>query len=108
MINDREARQDGVETPWAVTFDALNIDSWSIAFHLGPRPFRKEPRLNLPESKGEWNLIRIALKKRWAQLTDDDLKYAEAGLEELIIRIQLRTAASREAVEGFFKARQSE
>ena len=61
-----------------------------------------------PEMKGEWNLIRIALKKRWAQLTDDDFRYTEASLEDLILRIQLRTAASREAIEGFFKARQSE
>ena len=54
------------------------------------------------------SIIRIALKKRWAQLTDDDLGYAEAGLEGLILRIQLRTAASREAIEGVFKSPQGE
>ena len=57
----------------------------------------------LPEIKGDWNLIRIALKKKWAQLTDDDLIYAEGMLEELVVRIQLRTAATRESIEALFK-----
>ena len=59
--------------------------------------------MNLPEFEGELNLIRLTLKKKWAQLTDDDLKYTEGALEELIVRIQLRTAASREAVDAFFR-----
>jgi uncharacterized protein YjbJ (UPF0337 family) len=60
--------------------------------------------MNIPNFEGDLKRIRIELKKKWAQLTDDDLAYTEGTLEEYILRIQLRTAATREAVEGFFRA----
>jgi uncharacterized protein YjbJ (UPF0337 family) len=48
--------------------------------------------------KGNWNVIKGSLKQRWAQLTDDDLTYAEGQEEELIGRIQKRTGEAREAI----------
>ena len=55
--------------------------------------------MNALEMKGNWNLITGKLRQRWAQLTDDDLRYAEGREQELIGHIQQRTGATREAVE---------
>jgi uncharacterized protein YjbJ (UPF0337 family) len=39
----------------------------------------------LPEStKGSWNEVNGKLKQKYAQLTDDDLTYAEGKDDELI------------------------
>jgi len=55
------------------------------------------------EIKGDWNITKGKLKQKWAQLTDDDLKYAEGRQEELLGRIQKRTGETREAVERAIK-----
>ena len=52
------------------------------------------------EIKGDWNILKGTLKQKWADLTDDDLQYAEGKAEELIGRIQKRTGETREAVEN--------
>ena len=51
------------------------------------------------EIKGDWNIAKGKLKKKWGQLTDDDLQYAEGQQEELIDRLQKRTGETREAIE---------
>ncbi len=55
------------------------------------------------EIKGDWNITKGNLKKKWAKLTDNDLQYAEGKQDELIGRIQKRTGESREAVEKAVK-----
>lgn len=55
------------------------------------------------EIKGDWNITKGKLKKKWANLTDDDLKYSEGQNDELIGRIQKRTGQTREAVEKAIK-----
>ncbi len=55
------------------------------------------------EMKGDWNITKGKLKQKWAQLTDDDLQFAEGKQEELLGRIQKRTGESREAVEKAIK-----
>lgn len=55
-------------------------------------------RMNSLEIRGDWNVAKGKLKQKWAQLSDDDLRYAEGKQEELIGRIQQRTGESREAV----------
>ncbi len=55
------------------------------------------------EIKGDWNITKGKLKQKWAQLTDDDLTYAEGQQEELLGRIQKRTGETREAVEKAIK-----
>lgn len=51
------------------------------------------------ELKGNWNIIKGMLKRPWAQLTDDDLQYAEGQEQELIGRIQKRTGQTRELIQ---------
>lgn len=55
--------------------------------------------MNNLQIKGDWNIIKGKLTQKWANLTDDDLQYAEGKQEELIGRIQKRTGETRESVE---------
>jgi uncharacterized protein YjbJ (UPF0337 family) len=55
--------------------------------------------MNKLEIKGDWNIAKGKLKQKWANLTDDDLHYAEGKQEELLGRLQKRTGETREAVE---------
>lgn len=52
--------------------------------------------------KGDWNIIKGKLKQKYANLTDDDLRYVEGQEQELIGRIQKRTGQTREAIERAF------
>src|ERR1700747_3364400 len=46
--------------------------------------------MNKLQFKGSWNEIKGKLKQKYAQLTDDDLTYAEGKDDELIGRLQKR------------------
>ncbi|MES2982187.1 MAG: CsbD family protein [Verrucomicrobiota bacterium] len=59
--------------------------------------------MNNLQIKGNWNIMKGKLKQKWADLTDDDLQYAEGKEEELIGRIQKRTGETRETVEKALK-----
>ena len=56
--------------------------------------------MNTLQFKGNWNIIQGKMKQKFAQLTDDDLKYVEGKEEELIGRIQKRTGKTRDEVES--------
>jgi uncharacterized protein YjbJ (UPF0337 family) len=59
--------------------------------------------MNTLELKGDWNIVKGKLKQKYAQLTDDDLKYAKGQEEELLGRIQKRTGKTRTEVERVVK-----
>ncbi|MBS0659784.1 MAG: CsbD family protein [Verrucomicrobia bacterium] len=46
--------------------------------------------------KGSWNEVKGKLKQKYAQLTDDDLLFAEGKDEELLGRLQKRTGETKE------------
>jgi uncharacterized protein YjbJ (UPF0337 family) len=50
------------------------------------------------EIKGKWNQIKGNLKKRYANLTDDDLTYVEGEEDVLLGRLQEKTGKSREEI----------
>jgi uncharacterized protein YjbJ (UPF0337 family) len=50
------------------------------------------------EIKGNWNQMKGKLKKKYGELTDDDLNYAEGREDELVGRIQEKTGKSRDEV----------
>jgi len=54
--------------------------------------------MNTQAIKGRWNEIKGELKQKYAQLTDDDLKYVEGKEEELVGRIQKKLGLTRDAV----------
>jgi uncharacterized protein YjbJ (UPF0337 family) len=47
------------------------------------------------EMKGAWNIAKGKLKQKFAQLTDDDLQFAEGKEDELVGRIQKRTGQAQ-------------
>jgi uncharacterized protein YjbJ (UPF0337 family) len=55
--------------------------------------------MNTLEIKGDWNIIKGKMKAKWAHLTDDDLRYVEGKLDQVVGQIQKQTGQSREAVE---------
>jgi uncharacterized protein YjbJ (UPF0337 family) len=50
------------------------------------------------EFKGKWSELKGKLKQKYANLTDDDLLYAEGKEDELYGRIQQRIGKSKEDV----------
>jgi uncharacterized protein YjbJ (UPF0337 family) len=51
--------------------------------------------------QGQWNEVRGRLKKKWSQLTDDDLKLTDGNIEQLVGMIQRKTGEAREGIEQF-------
>ena len=48
--------------------------------------------------KGNWNETKGKLKQKYAQLTDDDLTFAEGKDDELLGRLQQKLGKSKEAL----------
>jgi uncharacterized protein YjbJ (UPF0337 family) len=57
--------------------------------------------VNAQVLQGQWNQVRGELKKRWGQLTDDDLRFSGGNIDQLVGKIQQRTGEAREAIEQF-------
>ena len=50
------------------------------------------------ELKGNWNEAKGKLKQKYAQLTDDDLTFAEGKEEELLGRLQQKLGRGKEEI----------
>jgi uncharacterized protein YjbJ (UPF0337 family) len=48
--------------------------------------------------RGSWNEVKGKLKQKYAQLTDDDLSFAEGKEDELLGRLQQKLGKSKEAL----------
>ena len=48
--------------------------------------------------KGNWNQLKGKVKQKYAELTDDDLMYAEGESEKLLGKLQEKRGKSREAL----------
>jgi uncharacterized protein YjbJ (UPF0337 family) len=55
--------------------------------------------MNTLQLKGNWNIAKGKLKQKFANLTDDDLRYTEGKEDELVGRIQKRTGETKTAIE---------
>jgi uncharacterized protein YjbJ (UPF0337 family) len=51
--------------------------------------------------KGRWNELKGKVKQSYADLTDDDLLYAEGKEDELLGRLQKKTGKTKEEVENW-------
>lgn len=51
--------------------------------------------------KGNWNMVKGKLKQNYAELTDDDLTYAEGQEEELLGQIQRKTGKAKSEIKDF-------
>jgi uncharacterized protein YjbJ (UPF0337 family) len=50
------------------------------------------------ELKGHWNEIKGKLKQKYADLTDDDLQFAEGKEDELLGRLQKKLGRTKEEI----------
>jgi len=57
--------------------------------------------VNAQALQGQWNRVRGQLKKKWGQLTDDDLRFNSGNMDQLIGRIQSKTGAARDSIEQY-------
>jgi uncharacterized protein YjbJ (UPF0337 family) len=57
--------------------------------------------VNAQALQGQWNQIRGELKKKWGQLTEDDLRFSNGNIDQLVGKIQQRTGEAREAIEQY-------
>lgn len=51
--------------------------------------------------KGRWNELKGKVKQQYADLTDDDLLYAEGKEDELLGKLQKTTGKTKEEVENW-------
>jgi uncharacterized protein YjbJ (UPF0337 family) len=56
--------------------------------------------INVQGLQGHWNQVKGDLRKRWGQLTEDDLSWSGGNIDQLVGRIQQRTGETREAIEN--------
>ncbi len=54
--------------------------------------------MNKLQIKGNWNEMKGKLKQKFADLTDDDLTFAEGKEDELLGRLQKRLGKSEEEI----------
>ena len=55
--------------------------------------------MNKLQFKGDWNIAKGKLKQKFAQLTDNDLRYTQGQEEELVGRLQKLTGETYESME---------
>ena len=55
--------------------------------------------------KGKWNQLKGDIKRKWGQMTDDDLMTAEGDMDKLIGKIQERTGEQRDAIRNWLNER---
>ena len=60
--------------------------------------------MNTDQVKGKFKQLSGEIKRKWGQITDDDLRQAQGSMEELIGKIQERSGDRREAIEAWLKS----
>ncbi len=60
--------------------------------------------MNTTEVKGNWNEQKGKLKQKFAQLTDDDLLFAEGKKDEMMGRLQVKLGKSKEELHKIIAA----
>lgn len=60
--------------------------------------------MNSDQIKGKLKQISGQMKKKWGQLTDDDLKEASGNLDILVGKIQELSGDRREEIEHWLKS----
>lgn len=60
--------------------------------------------MNSDQMKGKLKQMSGEIKRKWGQLTDDDLTQAQGNMDKLVGKIQERSGDQREAIEKWFKS----
>jgi uncharacterized protein YjbJ (UPF0337 family) len=59
--------------------------------------------MNTDQMKGKFKQLSGEIKRKWGQVTDDDLTQAQGSMEKLVGKIQERSGDQREAIEKWLK-----
>jgi uncharacterized protein YjbJ (UPF0337 family) len=62
--------------------------------------------MNSDVMKGKLKQLTGEMKRKWGQLTDDDIMEANGSVEKLMGKIQERTGERRDAIEKWFKSQE--
>ena len=60
--------------------------------------------MNTDQVKGKFKQLSGEIKRKWCQITDDDLRETQGSMEKLIGKIQERSGDRREAIEKWLKS----
>jgi len=60
--------------------------------------------MNRDQMKGKFKQLVGEIKRKWGQVTHDDLMQAQGNMEKLIGRIQERSGDEREAIEKWLRS----
>lgn len=60
--------------------------------------------MNTDQVKGKFKQLSGEIKRKWGQITDDDLRQAQGSMEKLVGKIQERSGDRREAIEAWLKS----
>lgn len=60
--------------------------------------------MNTTEMAGNWNEQKGKLKQKFAQLTDNDLMFAEGKKDEMLGRIQIKLGKTKEELHKIIAA----
>lgn len=71
------------------------VDPDKIAEKLG----NNKPELNRDSLQGQWKQVKGEVKRKWGQLTDDELTTIEGNYDKLVGKIQTRYGYSRQRAE---------
>lgn len=58
--------------------------------------------MNKTELKGNWNEQKGKLKQKYADLTDDDLMFAEGQKDEMLGRLQKKLGKTKDEMKQLF------
>jgi uncharacterized protein YjbJ (UPF0337 family) len=59
--------------------------------------------MNKNEVEGNWNEQKGKLKQKFANLTDDDLMFAEGKKDEMIGKLQIKLGKTKEELQKVFR-----
>lgn len=79
-----------------MTHLSLSIFIREEQFHYEFRTFKKVLIMADLRIKGNWNEIKGKLKKKYGDLSDDDLTYADGKEDELLGKLQKKTGKTKD------------
>ena len=57
--------------------------------------------INVQGLQGHWNQLKGDVKRKWGQLSEDDLNWSGGNIDQLVGRIQQKTGETRESIERY-------
>jgi uncharacterized protein YjbJ (UPF0337 family) len=66
--------------------------------------YKERSVMNSDQMKGKFKQLSGEIKRKWGQVTDDDLTQAQGSMEKLVGKIQERSGDQREAIEKWLKS----